>query len=68
MFVEASKHGSEAVDVIENALPEDAKLLTATYDQETATVQILLESASFSAVRRGDVVPIVPTPVFRKRE
>ena len=67
LFVEAMKHGISAVDVIENALPEDARLVRYGFD-DIGRINLIIESAEFDELDEGAVVPSHPQPVFRKRE
>jgi hypothetical protein len=48
--------------VIENAIPQDARLLNVRHGwPESSTLELIIESSEFSALNGGDIIPeIVP--------
>lgn len=66
-FVEIMMHGSEAVDVVADALPEGTGYIMATWDPIGAVVWIIVEHDSFDPITEGEIIPEHPAPVFRRR-
>lgn len=51
---------------VENPLPDDVRIVTATYDQHRRVFTLLLESEAFSLVESGLFPPrLSPQPVLR---
>lgn len=62
-LIEIMKHGTYAMRVIESALPEDAKFVSAHVEHDT--IWIIVQSDSFKYVSPLEMIPQVQT-LFRK--
>ena len=61
-IVDLFKHGSPAVEILANPLPDDATFVHATYDHERDCLWLFVESASFDEIADGHIVPVHPDP------
>ena len=54
-------------DVIENALPSDARVVTVWTDgrDQSATINIILESEAFPEIEEGKDLPFLDPPCFQ---
>jgi hypothetical protein len=57
--------GPQAVEVVANPLPEDARLVDIRLDRDYGVIELLISSASYAEVAEGDLPPVMPDPVFR---
>lgn len=62
--------GERCFAVTGNPLPDDARALRARVreDGAGAVVELVLESAAFSPVLAGEVIPLLPPLTFTRRE
>ncbi len=59
------KQGSQpCFFVFENGLPDDSRIYGCGYDEKRAAFYLLIESATFDAVKEGDLVPVHENPVI----
>jgi hypothetical protein len=49
--------------VLENALPEDAKVIRGQYNRETNAFEMVIESTAFDDVVDGQQIPRLPIPI-----
>jgi len=68
IFIELCKHGWDKTRIIKNALPEDAKYVRAHTDDKSGwgAVYIVIESETFDELKEGDLIPLLPHPMFEK--
>lgn len=68
VFINFFKHGSDAVRIIKNALPEDATYVRSFVDDNTGhgRVGLVIESLWFDEVKEGDLIPTLPDVLFEK--
>lgn len=66
-LVEFAKRGEpRAVEVVDHALPDDARYVAQFFDLDRACVCLLLESASFAPVLEGEPIPLRTPTTFRR--
>jgi len=53
------------MQIVDNPLPADARVLNVHNDFGTQEVSIVLESETFAPVNPGELVPILPDVIFR---
>lgn len=68
MFVEISKHGLAAAQVVQNPLPEDAQYSHTAYDLAHDQFYVFVTSESFEDVDEGAIVPVHPDIVFHSKD
>jgi len=68
MFLSMCKEDTINVRVVANILPKDAKFIRAYTDDYTGWgyISLIIESESFEEIKEGDVIPILPYPIFEK--
>jgi hypothetical protein len=67
VIVQQAKPGpAQQIECVENALPEDAELVRiAQLPERWLTLYAVLCSEQFALVEPGEVIPLLPDPVFR---
>jgi hypothetical protein len=70
VFLEICKNGCAGVEVIKNAIPQDARYVRAYIENLNGWgyVNLVLESESFSELKEGDVIPMLLHPIFEKKK
>lgn len=58
-------HPTYKVELIANALPEDAKFVSGGHDW-LGRLYLVVESESFKDLKEGDEIPILPDPMFNR--
>ena len=53
-------------EVIENAIPPDARLRGVAYDADRGAVSLMIEHPSFAPCAEGEVLPILAPPRVRR--
>ena len=68
LFLDICKHGTDKIRILDNALPKDTKFVRAFYDdyKYSGYINLVLESASFEDIKYGELIPIIPGPIFEK--
>lgn len=65
LFVDLFKPGVRVYEVVENALPEDARLTRSFYSAENAAVGLIIHSRTFGPIPPGCVIPELCSPTVR---
>ena len=59
--------GSGKFEVIERPLPDDAKFISAQFDQERGgSINLLIESKEFKDIASGELWPLLEGPIIRR--
>ncbi len=68
VFIDFFRHGSDEVKIVKNALPEDATYVRSFVDDITGhgRIGLVIESYLFDEIKEGDLIPILPDPLFEK--
>ncbi len=68
-FIDILKHGIyNNVRVVSNALPEDAKFIRAFTNDTSGWgyISLVIESELFPEIQEGDLMEVLPYPIFEK--
>jgi len=68
ILIELCKGPSIAAIVVKNVLPSDTKFIRA-FNEDTSgwgQIGLVLESDQFEELKEGDLIPVLPKPVFEK--
>lgn len=68
MFVDMFMQGEIHAKVVERALPKDVKFIRA-FTNDTGgwgNIGLVLESQEWDELKEGDLIPVLPAPMFEK--
>jgi len=71
-FIELCKPGEQHFKVTGNALPEDARVYGVgdpaayRYTPHVHAIDIVLTSESFEEIPEGNILPVLPPPIFER--
>ena len=70
MFLDIFTHGTDAVRVVANALPDNVQYVRAFCSDRTGwgRISLVLSSESWDALHDGAVIPTLPEPLFERVE
>ena len=65
---EILKHGTGENRVVDNALPEDARIVDLQFQAWSGELELIFESEAFPPVPGGGAIPTLPPPTYRRVE